>query len=281
LGIILLRNLGERRKKKLDWLSVLFSTLGFGGLLFGFSSAGNAGWLSYRTYGPILLGALIVFLFIRRQVKRNDPLLNFRVFRNSTFTIGMTVTTIVAMGMTVAAVITPIFIQNVIGLSATRSGLLIMPGAIIMAAISPVSGILFDKFGPRWMCIIGCAIITVGSGMLALMTPYTSQLYICFAYSFRMTGIALVNMPANTWGLNALKDESIAHGNAIINTARQVFGSIGTAILVTIMMLVSDFFSASGEIIATSRGIEAAFAGSTIITIAALIITIAKVGKEN
>jgi EmrB/QacA subfamily drug resistance transporter len=281
LGIILLKNLGERKKSKLDWFSVLMSTVGFGGLLFGFSSAGSAGWLSYRTYVPILLGALLVFFFILRQVERDEPLLNFRVFRNPTFTFGMTVTTIVAMGMTVAAVITPIFMQNVLGLSATRSGLLIMPGAIIMAGISPVSGILFDKFGPRWMCITGCAVIAVGSGMLGLMTPETTQLYVCFAYTFRMTGIALVNMPANTWGLNALKDESIAHGNAIINTARQVFGSIGTAVLVTVMMLVSNVYAGSGEIIATSRGIDAAFIGSTIITIAALIITILKIGKDN
>jgi EmrB/QacA subfamily drug resistance transporter len=281
LGIILLRNIGERKKNKLDWFSVLLSTVGFGGLLFGFSSAGSAGWLSFRTLAPILAGAAVAFFFIRRQVKRNDPLLNFRVFKNSTFTFGMTVTTIVAMGMTVAAVITPIFMQNVLHLTATRSGLLIMPGAIIMAAISPVSGILFDKFGPRWMCIVGCSIIAIGSGMLAMMTPSTSQLFVCFAYSFRMAGIALVNMPANTWGLNALKDESIAHGNAIINTARQIFGSIGTAVLVTVMMLVSGLYADSGELIATAKGIDAAFMGSTIITIAALIITIIKVGKEK
>jgi EmrB/QacA subfamily drug resistance transporter len=281
LGIILLKNIGDRQKNRLDWFSVLLSTFGFGGLLFGFSSAGSAGWLSYRTYAPILIGIVIVIFFIRRQIKRDEPLLNFRVFKNPTFTIGMTVTTIVAMGMTVAAVITPIFMQNVLGLSAMRSGLLIMPGAVIMAGISPVSGFLFDKFGPRWMCITGCSIIVVGSGMLALMTPATTQLYVCFAYTFRMAGIALVNMPANTWGLNALKDESIAHGNAIINTARQVFGSIGTALLVTVMMLVGNIFAGSEEIAATAKGIDAAFMGSTVITIAALILTIAKVGKDK
>jgi MFS family permease len=156
-----------------------------------------------------------------------------------------------------------------------------MPGAIVMAGLSPVSGMLFDKFGPRWMCISGCLILTFGSAMFGFVTPNTSQFYVCFAYALRMAGISLVNMPTNTWSLNALRDKSIAHGNAIINTSRQIFGSIGTAVLVTVMMLVSNFYAASGDVVATARGINAAFFGSTVITIAALILTIAKVGKDN
>ncbi|MDR2486731.1 MAG: multidrug efflux MFS transporter [Clostridiales Family XIII bacterium] len=280
LAAVLLRNLGDRSPTKLDWLSVLLSTAGFGGLLYGFSSAGSAGWLAPQTLVSILGGAGIVVLFVVRQVRRDEPMLNFRVFKNKSFTAGMTVTTIIASGMTVGGVITPIFLQNVLGYSAMQTGLIIMPAAIIMAGISPVSGMLFDRFGPRALCITGCAVIAAGSGMLALVGPETTGLYICLAYSFRMGGIALVNMPANTWGLNALKDESIAHGNAIINTSRQVFGSIGTAVLVTVMTLVSGIFAPSGELVAVSRGIDAAYAGAALITVAALALSIAKVGRK-
>jgi EmrB/QacA subfamily drug resistance transporter len=275
---IFLRNLNVSTKQHLDILSVILSTIGFGGVLFGFSSAGSMGWLHVLTIAPVVVGLAAVGLFIRRQLKTEKPLLNLRVLTNAVFSTSTILSSVVASGLTFAAVLTPIFLQNVLGKSALHSGLILMPGAIVMALISPVSGALFDKFGPRLLSIFGLVIITVGSGMMSFLSPGTPSWYILVAYTFRMGGISLVNMPINTWGINALSSAMIAHGNSINNTARQVAGSIGTAALVTVMMLVAGSHGGT-EVSAASAGIDAAFMGGTAITFCALVLAIVRVGK--
>jgi EmrB/QacA subfamily drug resistance transporter len=275
---VFLRNLSIPSRPHLDILSVALSTLGFGGVLFGFSAAGSMGWLHPFTIAPILVGIAAVIFFVRRQLKTEQPLLNLRVLKNAVFSTSTIISSVVASGLTFAAVLTPIFLQDVLGKSALHSGLILMPGAIVMAAISPVSGALFDKFGPRALSIIGLVIIVAGSAMLSFLSLGTPSWYILVAYTFRMAGIALVNMPVNTWGINALSGEMIAHGNSINNTGRQVAGSIGTAVLVTVMMLVSASHGGS-SVSASAAGIEAAFMGGTIITFSALVLAVIRVGR--
>ncbi|MDR1815392.1 MAG: multidrug efflux MFS transporter [Clostridiales Family XIII bacterium] len=280
-AIIFLRNIGERTKDKLDIPSIVLSTLGFGGLLFGFSEAGSSGWLNPVTLGTIAAGAVFVTLFVRRELHIADPMLNLRVLGNPTFSVSTVIGAVVSAGLTVAAVITPIYLQNVLGLSAMHSGLMLMPGALLMAGLSPVSGTLFDRFGPRGLAIGGLAIMATGTTMLAFLTEHSSVPYILFAYSFRMAGMALVNMPVNTWGINALPNRRIAHGNAINNTARQVTGSMGTAVLVTVMMITAAGHSQPSGAAATVAGINAAFFGATGLTLVALVLSILFVKNDR
>jgi EmrB/QacA subfamily drug resistance transporter len=277
-AVIFLRNLGTPSKSHLDILSVVLSTAGFGGLLFGLSAGGSLGWLNPITLASIIVGIGCIIFFVWRQLKIKYPLLNLRVLKNPIFSTSTILSMVVSSGLTVAVVITPIFIQNVLGMSAFHSGLILMPGAVIMVAISPVSGLLFDKFGPRALSICGLATITAGSGMLMFLSPNIPLWYILTAYTLRLAGISLVNMPLNTWGINALPSAMIAHGNSINNTARQIAGSIGTAVLITVMTLVSSSHGGP-ETIALSKGIDAAFIGATIITLSALILAIIRVGR--
>ena len=279
-AICKLENIGERSAGKLDWLSVALSTVGFGGLLYGFSIASEFGWVSPYTLGPICIGAVTLVFFARRQLSRSDPMLNLRILRNGVFSTSTILAAVVSAGLTVGAVVTPIYLQTVMGLSALHSGLMLMPGALCMAGMSPISGILFDRFGPRALSITGLLIMTTGSVMLAFLGVSSPYAYVCIGYSLRMFGISMVNMPVNTWGLNVLSNRLIAHGNAINNTARQVGGSLGTAILVTVMMIVianSDLPGAQ----ATVAGINAAFRGACGLTAAALILTIVRVKGEG
>jgi hypothetical protein len=116
--------------------------------------------------------------------------------------------------------------------------------------------------------------------MLSIINPATPTTYILIAYTFRMAGISLVNMPINTWGINALETDRIAHGNAINNTARQVAGSIGTAVLITVMTLVANQTSDLG-LYSTTYGIDAAFLGATGLTGVALVLAILKVHSKG
>jgi len=276
LAIVKLENIGETRDVKLDKLSLVLSTAGFGGLLYGFSTAGSIGWTSLTTIIPIACGAVIIVFFARRQLRISEPMLNLRVLKNGLFSVSTILAGIISAGLTVGAVITPIYLQNVLGLSATQSGLLLMPGALCMVAMSPVSGILFDRFGPRALSITGLSILTAGSVMLVFLTVNSTFLYVCLGYSLRMFGMSMINMPVNTWGLNMLPNRLLAHGNAINNTARQVCGALGTAVLITVMMTVASNSGLHGAY-ATVDGINAAFMAALGLTTVALILAIVRV----
>lgn len=278
LAIALLKNIGEPQRLRLDIRSVALSTIGFGGILFGFSSAGSQGWLSFQTCGALLAGTAALILFVRRQLKFESPLLDLRVLKNPIFSTSTILSMVVSGGLTAGAVITPIYLQNVLGESALFTGMILMPGAVVMALLSPVSGALFDRFGPRALCLCGMAVITAGSLMLSFIGLNTHPAYLLIAYTFRMMGISLVNMPLNTWGINALPSNKIAHGNSVNNTARQVSGSIGTALLITVMTLVSQLHQSSGAL-GLAKGVNASFATAAAMTGAGLVFAIIRVGR--
>ncbi|RSL33369.1 DHA2 family efflux MFS transporter permease subunit [Salibacterium salarium] len=230
-----LKNVTERRFPKVDISSIMLSTLGFGGILYGFSSAGNNGWDSLGVIFSMLIGIICLVIFAFRQLKLDEPILEVRVLRYGMFTLTTAVGMLVFMAMIGAATILPIYMQNMRDFSATASGLMMLPGAVLMGIMSPISGRIFDKIGARWLAVIGLGLVTLSNIMYTDLTPSTTFTYMTVLYAMRMLGVSMVMMPVTTAGLNVLPRHLIPHGTAMNNTLRQVAGSIGTALLVTVM----------------------------------------------
>lgn len=235
VAYFILRNVTEKTNPKLDMTSIILSTFGFGGLLYGFSAAGNNGWLSLAVILPIIIGAIALVLFIKRQNRLEEPILEFGVFKDRIFTLSTSLGMIVFMSMIGGAVILPIFMQTMLGFSAMESGMMLLPGALIMGIMSPVTGRLFDKYGAKWLAIIGLGMLTVTTLMFATLNTETTFTYLAVVNTFRMLGVAMVMMPVTTAGLNRLTNRLVPHGTAMNNTMRQVAGAVGTALLVSIM----------------------------------------------
>ena len=235
IAYFILRNVTERTNPSLDMTSIILSTLGFGGLLFGFSAAGNSGWLSASVFLPIIIGAVSLYLFIRRQNRLEEPILEFGVFKDRIFTLSTLLGMIVFMAMIGGAVILPIYMQTMLGFSAMASGMMLLPGALMMGLMSPVTGRLFDKYGAKWLAIVGLAMVAVTTLMFAILDSETTFTYLAVVNTFRMLGVAMVMMPVTTAGLNRLSNTMVPHGTAMNNTMRQVAGAVGTALLVSIM----------------------------------------------
>lgn len=235
VAYFILRNVTEKTNPKLDMTSIILSTFGFGGLLYGFSAAGNSGWLSLAVILPIIIGAIALVLFIKRQNRLEEPILEFGVFKDRIFTLSTSLGMIVFMSMIGGAVILPIFMQTMLGFSAMESGMMLLPGALIMGIMSPVTGRLFDKYGAKWLAIIGLGMLTVTTLMFATLNTETTFTYLAVVNTFRMLGVAMVMMPVTTAGLNRLTNRLVPHGTAMNNTMRQVAGAVGTALLVSIM----------------------------------------------
>ena len=230
-----LKNVTKQTFPKLDILSVILSTFGFGGILYGFSSAGSTGWTSAPVAVSIAVGIIALVFFVRRQFKLKEPLLEFKVFSYGIFTLSTILSVIVFISMIGGATILPIYMQNMHGFTALESGLMLLPGAIVMGLMNPITGRIFDAVGGKWLAVVGLTIVTISTFQFTVLTTTTSFTYLAVMHAIRMFGVAMVMMPVTTAGLNQLPERLIPHGTAMSNTMRQVSGSIGTALLVTIM----------------------------------------------
>jgi EmrB/QacA subfamily drug resistance transporter len=219
----------------IDYLSVILSTIGFGGLLYGVSTVSSNGWTDSTVLTTLIVGAISLILFIVRQSKLEKPLLDLKVYKYPMFTLAFIISVVNAMAMFSGMILTPAYVQDVRGISPLDSGLMMLPGAIVMGIMSPITGKLFDKFGPRSLGIIGLSITAVSTYLLSELQIDSSYAYIILVYTLRMLGMSMVMMPIMTNGLNQLPNRLNPHGTAINNTAQQVAGSLGTAIFVTIM----------------------------------------------
>lgn len=235
LGFFLLKDKKEKVDIRLDILSLLLSSIGFGGILYGFSSAGKKGWDSPEVYGTLIIGVISLTVFILRQLKQEKPLLNFRIYKYPMFALSSVISMVVTMAMFSGMILTPIYVQTIRGISPLDAGLMMMPGAILMAIMMPITGKLFDKFGGRVLAIIGLAITLITSYYFSKLTLETTYTHLIILYSVRMLGMSMVNMPVTTNGLNQLPGRFYPHGTAMNSTLQQVSGAIGTALLVTIM----------------------------------------------
>lgn len=227
-------------KQKLDWLSLILSTIGFGSLLYGFSEAGNNGWDSTQVYVTLIVGAIVVAFFVWRQFVIPKPFLQLRVFKVGEFTLAAILSSVVMIAMLGVEVVLPLYLQIVHGMSAFHSGLTLLVGALALAVMSPITGKTFDRLGGRDLAIIGLFLLTVGTIPFLWLTRSTPTIFIIVLYAIRMFGISMVFMPVTTSGMNALPDKLIADGTASNNTVRQVFASMGSAIMVTILSNITD-----------------------------------------
>lgn len=281
LSLLFLVNVGETKRPHLDGLSVVLSTLAFGGLLYGFSGASNLGWGSKAVIGPVVVGAAALVWFVRRQLALKEPLLDLRILKTPTFAYSAAIVTIVNSALAVGGIVLPIYLQTVLGCSAFVTGVLMTPGAVVSIFMSPVSGLLFDKMGPRLIAIVGLSALTGALAALTFVGPNTHIPFLIVIYMIQSFGLTLANMPVTTWGINALENDYIAHGNAISNTGRQVGGAISTALIVTIMTMVTDASHAATSVLQTADGIHAAYGVSAAVAFIALLLAVFKVKQPK
>lgn len=235
LSVLYMKSVIELTHPKIDAISAILSTIGFGSLLYGFSSVGDKGWQSKEVLGCLIIGAIFIFLFSKRQLNIEQPFLELRVFKSKTFTIAAILAGVTNMAMIGAEMVLPLYIQNIRGESAFQSGLMLLPGALIMGGMMPITGAIFDKHGARKLAITGMFILTSATFPFSFLTSKTSIILIIVLYAIRMFGISMVMMPVTTSGMNALPTNLISHGTAVNNTFRQVASSIGTAILISVL----------------------------------------------
>lgn len=233
-----LKNVGEVTKPKPDVTSILLSTLGFGGIVLGFSFAGEGetGFLVPKVLLPAGIGFLSLIWFTFRQLKLKEPMLDLRVFRYPMFSAAVVMFMIILMAMFSSEIILPIYMQGPLALTAATAGLVLLPGSLLNGLMSPVMGRLFDKFGPRKLMIPATLVLVcVMFGFSRILDVDTPLWFIIVSYILLMLSISAIMMPAETNGLNGLPKHLYPHGTAIMNTLQPVSGAIGVSVFISIM----------------------------------------------
>jgi len=288
-GAVSMKNVTKNTMPKLDSLGIVFSTLGFGGLLYGFSDAGHDGWDSTRVIVSLVVGIVALALFFWREWTIDKPILEFRVFKYDMYSLTTVINVIITMAMFSGMILLPIYLQSIRGFSPMDAGLLLLPGAILMGIMSPITGIIFDKVGARWLSVVGLIITTYTTYEFSQLTVDTTYTHLIIMYSLRMFGMSMLMMPIQTAGMNQLPQRLNAHGSAMSQTLRNVAGALGTAFLVTLMtnaatsrvkeLVVQNNIDPANQAAmlevtqqGTIYGINHSFAISTWMTVAALVL---------
>lgn len=206
VGLKYLENVTEVTKPRIDLLSVILSTLGFGGVVFGFSKAGegDAGWTSPIVIASIAIGLVALALFVLRQLFMREPMMNLRVFKYPMFIVGLLLVLTCMMIILSSMIVLPMYLQQGMKLSPFTAGLMLLPGSALNGFLSPRMGKLFDKYGPKWLVLPGLVVVAAALWFFSGVTPVTSVFFIVALHICLMIGISMVFMPAQTNGLNQL-----------------------------------------------------------------------------
>lgn len=239
----LMPNLMKKGNPKLDIPSIIMSTLGCGGILYGCSMAGSVGWAKPVVIISIVIGIISIAFFTKRQLHLTEPFLVVSVLKHKSFLVG-TILAMTMFGLMIACeTLLPLYAQNALKHPALVSGLMLLPGAVLAGVFSPVAGKIFDKYGPRILAVGGTFIAAVTSAVFVFLRLDNSLPFIAVLYAIRLFGITLVTMPVTTWALNSLDNKLIAHGTSVTACFRQIFGSIITALVITAMTMGQKSFA--------------------------------------
>ncbi len=232
-----LQNVGEITRPKIDIFSIVLSTIGISTIIYSVSSVSSTegGFSNPSIFITLIVGIIMMTLFVFRQLKLDEPLLDLKVFKYHNYTKGVIIFVVVIMTMFASEIVMPMYLQGPMGFSAKIAGLILLPGALLNGFLSPFMGAIFDKIGPRKLVVPGLIVLLCVSIFYSTIHPGISVWVFVVVYIILMISISAVLMPANTNALNAIPKEMYPHGTAVSNMLQPIGGALGIAVFVSIM----------------------------------------------
>ena len=218
--------------------SVILSVPAFGGLVYGLSKLSSSG-LDATTLAVLVVAVLALATFVMLQLKlqrRDRALLDLRPFTYRPFTLSLVLMVLAMVALFGVIILLPMYLQNVRGLDTLATGLMLLPGGLLMGLLAPFVGRAYDKVGPRPLVIPGSVILSLVlfgySRLLGAETPIPVIIGLHLTMSL---SLALIFTPAFTTALNPLPHSLHSHGSAVLSTLQQLGGAAGTALLVGVL----------------------------------------------
>lgn len=228
------------QEKKFDVLSFAESIVAFGGITLGIGNISSFGILSVQAGLPLLAGVVVCAAFMYRQCGLEKPFLDVRILGNRNYAVSVISSMVLYLVMMGSSVMMPLYVQDVMGCSAVTSGLVTLPGSLATAVVSPFAGKIYDKMGIKKLFMAGSAALlasNIGMCFLTMSTP----LWVAAAFNvIRNISIGSLMMPLLTWGTQNVDTGKVADASSLLTSFRTIAGSIGSAVFVGIMTVVSE-----------------------------------------
>jgi EmrB/QacA subfamily drug resistance transporter len=236
LGTRFLREHSYPAKPSFDLAGVVTEVIGFGAILYAASIAAHKGWGSPTVLAFFAVGAvsLIAFVLVELYVAK-DPLMDLRLFRRPVFLNASLLGWVVTVALFGAGFLMPLYLQSLRGHTALNTGLILLPMALTGGIFVTSSGRLYDRFGPRPLLVLGCAILMVNTWQLSLLGGDSSVTWIMFLLGLRGVALGLMVQTTMVTALSVVPRYDLARGSSLTSAARQVVQSVGVAILATVL----------------------------------------------
>lgn len=278
LGFKKIQNVSTPRYAPLDVLSVILSAFAFGGLVYGLSSLGEGAHegAMFPIWLPLVIGVVAMAAFVWRQLalqSDNRALLDLRTFQSRNYSVSVITMAIAMMALFGTVILLPIYTQNVLGLDTLQTGLLMLPGGLIMGVLGPVVGRLYDKVGPTVLLVPGTVVVSAVMWALTLVDQNTSVWAVLAGHMAISIGLAFTFTPLFTASLSSVRKDLYSHASAILGSIQQVAGAAGVALFVALMTIQTTSLVTSGtdQVTALAGGIRLAFLVGAVISLFAVL----------
>jgi EmrB/QacA subfamily drug resistance transporter len=218
-------------EQRLDLPGLITSGVGLFSLTYGLIEANTYGWTSGRILAAFAIAAVGLVAFVLLERHQRTPMLDLSLFRSSTFAGANAVMLLVALAMFGVFFFVSLYMQNVLGYSAVQAGAAFLPMTLLIVLIAPVAGKTSDRFGSRWLMGAGMTLLAVQLFYFSRLGLAESYLTLLPAMLIGGVGMALVMTPAAAAAMSGVPVDKVGVGSAVLNSARQVGGSIGIALM--------------------------------------------------
>lgn len=229
LAYFFLNNSEVNTEKKFDLAGFILSAAGFSTLLYGFGEVPDNGWNSVHVIPFMIFAVVCLTLFVIRELTIDEPMLDLRLLKNGGFSFGLLLIAVTSIMLLGVLFLLPIFLENIMGFTAFKTGLILLPQALTAGILMPVAGILFDKVGIKPLAGTGFIVMAVAMFLMIHISEQTAMTTVILLLMLRSAGIGITMMPLQANGLNQIPDNKEAQGTAILNAVNQIANSFGVA----------------------------------------------------
>lgn len=278
-----LPNVMKITKPAIDWLSIILSTVGFGSLVTAVSLASAQGWGSPIVLGLLIFALVVIAVYIGRQLHTSTPILNFTIFKSPRFTTGA-ILVMLDFGIILSSMyLLPMFWQKGIAIPVALTGIVMLPGGVVNAIVSAMSGNLYERINVKILAVSGFVISIIGIVMLMFAQANSPIWYVIVAHIILMVGAPLAMSPSQTFALNALDPMTTSDGSTIMNTFQQIIGAVSTAVATSLLALgqAMSKTSAGNQQIAFTNGVHLGLWFTLALAVLALIISLTLKNNQN